>query len=66
MYWKDGLGVLPTPYVVLCRGHVQYPAFSPDTQCFLPSLLQKRQVGFLVFVSFGLEFAPTVHAHSYF
>ena len=40
---------------VVCRGHVQYPAFAPGSS--------KVAVGFFgLFVSFGPEFAPTEHA----
>ena len=43
-------------------GHVQYPAFAPDTLFLLPAL-QKWQLGFFwSFCIFCLEFARTVHA----
>ena len=51
---------------VVCRGHAQYPAFAPDT-LFLLQALQKWQLGFLVSLYLlDPEFAPTVHACSYF
>lgn len=60
--WAQGVAqvVLPTTLVVLtAEGHVQYPAFSANTQ-FLLQALQKQQLGFFgLFVSFGSGFAPT-------
>ena len=40
-------------------------AFAPKA-LFLLQALQKSQVGFLVSVSFGPEFAPSAYAQSYF
>ena len=58
-----GLRCFAHLFVVLSAvGHAQYPAFAPDTQFLLPAL-QKWQLGFVYFVSFGLELAPPGHAH---
>ena len=46
---------------VECSGHVKYPAFVPITQ-FLLQLFRNGSLFFVLFVSFGLEFAPTAHA----
>ena len=43
----------------VCRGHAQYPAFAPGS-------LEVAVGLFGLFVSCCPEFAPTVHAHSYF
>ena len=52
---------------VVGRGHSQYPAFALNTLFLLPGLQKWQFRVFLVFfVSFGPEFAPTVHARSYF
>ena len=62
------LVVCPSFCGVECKGHVWYPAFPSSTQ-FLLLALQKGQLGFFFFfffVSFGPEFAPTAHTHSYF
>ena len=60
--WARGVAqvVLPTPLVILtAEGHVQYPAFSANTQLLLQAL-QKQQLGFFgLFVSFDSGFAPT-------
>ena len=49
-----------------CRGHAQCPAFVPDPLLLLLAL-QKWQLGFFwSFCIFCPEFAPTVHAHTYF
>ena len=64
---KGGSGSLPIPLWCLCRGHAQYPAFVPNTLFFALGS-SEMAVGFFclfVFVSFGPEFAPTRHAHSY-
>ena len=51
---------------VVCRERAQDPAFAPNTPCLLWAL-QKWQLGFLVSLYLlGPEFAPLVHAHSYF
>ena len=48
------------------QGARAVPAFAPDT-LFLLQALQKWQLGFLVSLYLlGPEFAPTVHARSYF
>ena len=47
---------------VVCRAHVQYPAFTANT-LFLLQALQKWQLGFLVsWYLLRPEFAPTAHA----
>ena len=48
---------------VLCRRHVQYPAFAPDT-LFLLQVLQKGQLGFLVFLCLLVQNLPQLHVHA--
>ena len=66
---RGGLsGLLTTVFVVLHAGgwHAQYPTFASNTP-FLLLAPQKWQLDFFfLFCLFGLEFAPVVHAHSYF
>ena len=50
---------------VECREHARFPAFAPNALFLLPAL-QKWQLSFLVFCTFGPEFTPTAHARSYF
>ena len=46
---------------LLCRGHVQYPAFAPDA-LFLLQALQKWPLGFFgLFESFGSRICPSMH-----
>ena len=47
---------------VLCRGHAQYPAFSPDT-LFLLLALQKWQLGFW-FLYVVVQNLPQLHIHA--
>lgn len=60
--WARGVAWVdpPTPLVMLtAEGHVQYPAYTANTQ-FLLQALQKQQLGFFgLFVSFASGFAPT-------
>ena len=57
--------VYPPLSGIMCKGHVQYPAFAPDTQ-FLLLAPQKWQLGLFVFVSLGPQFATSAHVHCYF
>ena len=59
---RRGFGAPPTFVAPSAAGHAQYPNFAPDAQLLLPAL-QKWQLGFVYFVSFGPELAPTAHAH---
>ena len=64
---EAGLGCLAHPLGgAVCRRHAQYPAFAPNTLFLLPVLQKWQLFLFFSFVAFGPEFAPTVHAHSYF
>ena len=47
---EEQLRLLAQPFGgILCRGHVQYPAFAPDT-LFLLQALQKGKLVFLFFL----------------
>ena len=48
---------------VVCREHAQYPAFAPDTLLFLP-VLQKWQLGFLVFSYLFVYNSPQLSMHA--
>ena len=50
---------------VVCGGHAQYPAFSPNT-LFLLLALQKWQLDFLVFLYLFVHNLPHLRMHSYF
>ena len=50
------------PFVVFSTGGL----LLPDTQVFAPRSSEMAVYVFLVFVSFGPEFAPTAHARGYF
>ena len=50
---------------IVCSGHPQYPAFTPDSLLLLWAL-QKRQLDFLLLCIFWPEFASTSHACAFF
>ena len=51
----------------VCRGHVQCPAFTPNTLFLLQAPEKVWQLEFLVSLyRLDPELAPTVHARSYF
>ena len=55
------------PLLLLCaEGRAQDPTFVPNTQFFAPSNSEMAVGCFFVFLSFGPEFTPAVHARSYF
>ena len=50
---------------VVCRGHVQYSAISPDPLLLLPAL-QKWQLGFLGFLYFAVHNLSQLCMHDIF
>ena len=49
---------------VVCRGHVQYPAFSPNPLILLPALW-KWQLGFLVSLYLVVQNLPQLCMHTF-
>ena len=65
--WRGGLGVLPTPQVVVCAGGMCSTLLSLPTPCFCSRLLKSGNwVVWSLCILLGPEFAPSTCACCYF